>query len=91
MRILCRFCVKGPKFVRIRLEERFPNAVKNNEGSYAQIKKFITRQLQKINLHKHIFRKALYSTSVRGPSDMWFWIYLLYPTPVFTPICLEEP
>jgi hypothetical protein len=42
---------------------------------------------QKINLHNHIFRKALYSTSVRGPSDIWFWIYLLYPTPV----CLEEP
>jgi hypothetical protein len=25
---------------------------------------------QKINLHNHIFRKALYSTSVRGPSDI---------------------
>jgi hypothetical protein len=46
---------------------------------------------QKINLHNHIFRKALYSTSVRGPSDIWFWIYLLYLTPVFTPVCLEEP
>jgi hypothetical protein len=43
MRILCRFCTKGQKFVCIRLEERFPNAFKNNEGSYAQIKKVITR------------------------------------------------
>jgi hypothetical protein len=29
-----------------------------------------------------MFRKALYSTSVRGPSDIWFWIYALYPNPV---------
>jgi hypothetical protein len=27
---------------------------------------------QKINLHNHMFRKAMYSTSVRGPSDIWF-------------------
>jgi hypothetical protein len=51
MRILCGFCAKGQKVVRIRLEERFPNAFKNNEGSYAQIKKVITRQLQKMNFH----------------------------------------
>jgi hypothetical protein len=46
---------------------------------------------QKMNPHSHMFRKALYSTSDKGPSDMCFWIYLLYPTPVFTPVCLEEP
>jgi hypothetical protein len=51
MRILCGFCAKGQNVVRIRLEERFPNAFKNNEGSYAQIKKVITRQLQKMNFH----------------------------------------
>jgi hypothetical protein len=28
MRILCEFCAKGQKFVRIRLEEKFPNAFK---------------------------------------------------------------
>jgi hypothetical protein len=28
MRILCGFCAKGQKFVRIRLEEKFPNAFK---------------------------------------------------------------
>jgi hypothetical protein len=28
MRILCEFCTKGEKFVRIRLEEKFPNAFK---------------------------------------------------------------
>jgi hypothetical protein len=46
---------------------------------------------QKMNLHSHMFRKALYSTSDKGPSDIYFWIYILYPTPVFTPFCLEEP
>jgi hypothetical protein len=40
---------------------------------------------QKMNLHSHMFRKALYSTSDKGPSDIWFWIYFLYPTLVFTP------
>jgi hypothetical protein len=49
MRILYGFCAKGQKFVRIRLEERFPNAFKNNEDSYAQIREVITRQMQKIN------------------------------------------
>jgi hypothetical protein len=38
-----------------------------------------------------MFRKALYSTSVRGPSDIWFWIYLLYLTPIFTLVSLEKP
>jgi hypothetical protein len=38
---------------------------------------------QKMNLHNHIFRKALYSTSDKGPSDIKFWIYLLYPNPYF--------
>jgi hypothetical protein len=28
VRILCRFYAKGQKFVRIRLEEKFPNAFK---------------------------------------------------------------
>jgi hypothetical protein len=28
MRIFCGFCAKGQKFVRIRLEEKFPNAFK---------------------------------------------------------------
>jgi hypothetical protein len=51
MRILCGFCAKEQKFVCIQLEERFPNALKNDEGSYTQIKKVITRQLQKINFH----------------------------------------
>jgi hypothetical protein len=51
MRILCRFCTKGQKFVCIRLEERFPNAFKNNEDSCVQIRKVITRQMQKINFH----------------------------------------
>jgi hypothetical protein len=46
---------------------------------------------QKINLHSHMFRNALYSTSPRGPSFIWFWIYDLYPLLVFTPFCLEEP
>jgi hypothetical protein len=35
---------------------------------------------QKMNLHSHMFRKALYSTSVKGPSHICFLIYLLYPT-----------
>jgi hypothetical protein len=43
MRILCGFCAKGQKFVRIRLEERFYNAFKNNEDSYAQIREVITK------------------------------------------------
>jgi hypothetical protein len=46
---------------------------------------------QKMNLQSHMFRKALYSTSDRGPSDIYFCMYLLYPTPVFTHVCLEEP
>jgi hypothetical protein len=51
MRILCGFCAKGQKFVRNRLEERFPNAFNSNEDSYAQIREVITRQMQKINFH----------------------------------------
>jgi hypothetical protein len=51
MRILCGFCAEGQEFVRIRLEERFLNAFKNNEDSYAQIGEFITRQIRKINFH----------------------------------------
>jgi hypothetical protein len=51
MRILCEFCANGREFVRIRLEERFLNAFKNNEDSYAQIREVITRQMQKINFH----------------------------------------
>jgi hypothetical protein len=43
MRILCGFCAKGQKFVRIRLEERFYNAFQNNEDSYAQIREVITK------------------------------------------------
>jgi hypothetical protein len=43
MRILCELYAKGQEFVRIRLEERFPNALKNNGDSYAQIKKVITK------------------------------------------------
>jgi hypothetical protein len=46
---------------------------------------------QKMNLHSHMFRNALYSTSLRGSSFMWFWIYDLYPLPDFTPVCLVEP
>jgi hypothetical protein len=46
---------------------------------------------QKMNLHSHMFRHALYSTLLRGPSFMWFWIYDLYPLLDFTPICLVEP
>jgi hypothetical protein len=38
-----------------------------------------------------MFKKALYSTSDKGPSDIYFWTYLLHPTPVFTPVFLEEP
>jgi hypothetical protein len=45
---------------------------------------------QKINLHSHMFKNALYSTSPRGPSFMWFWMYDLYPLPVFTSFCLVE-
>jgi hypothetical protein len=51
MRILYGFYAKGQEFVRIRLEERFPNALKNNEDSYTQIKEVITRQVQKINFY----------------------------------------
>jgi hemerythrin len=51
MRILCGFYAKGQEFVRIQLEERFPNAFKNNEDSYAQIREVITKQVQKINFH----------------------------------------
>jgi hypothetical protein len=51
MRILCEFCAKGQEFVRIRLEERFPNAFKNNGDSYAQIKKVIKKQVQKISFY----------------------------------------
>jgi hypothetical protein len=51
MRNLCGFCAKGQEFVRIRLKERFPNALKNNEDSYARIGEITTRQIQKINFH----------------------------------------
>jgi hypothetical protein len=51
MRILCGFCAKGQKFVRIRLEEKFSNAFKTMKILYAQIKKVITRQLQTIIFH----------------------------------------
>jgi hypothetical protein len=51
MRILCEFYAKGQEFVRIRLEERFPNALKNNGDSYAQIKKVITKKVQKISFY----------------------------------------
>jgi hypothetical protein len=43
MRILYGFFAKGQKFVCIRLEERFPNVLKNNEDSYAQIREVITK------------------------------------------------
>jgi ABC-type phosphate transport system auxiliary subunit len=49
MRILCGFYAKGQEFVRIRLEETFPNALKNSEDLYAQIREVNTRQMQKIN------------------------------------------
>jgi hypothetical protein len=51
MRILCGFCTKGKEFVRIRLKEKFLDAFKNNEDSYAQIGEVITRRIQKINFH----------------------------------------
>jgi hypothetical protein len=51
MRILCGFYAKWEEFVRVRLEERFPNAFKNNEDVYARIKKVITKQVQKINFY----------------------------------------
>jgi hypothetical protein len=51
MRILCEFCAKGQEFVHIQLEERFPNAFKNNGDSYAQIKKVIKKQVQKISFY----------------------------------------
>jgi hypothetical protein len=51
MRIFCEFYAKGQEFVRIRLEERFPNALKNNGDSYAQIKKVITKKVQKISFY----------------------------------------
>jgi hypothetical protein len=37
--------------VRIRLEERFLNAFKNNEDLYEQIREVITIQMQKINFY----------------------------------------
>jgi ABC-type phosphate transport system auxiliary subunit len=49
MRILYGLYAKGQEFVRIRLEEKFSNAFKNNEDLYAQIREVITRQMQKIN------------------------------------------
>jgi hemerythrin len=51
MRIFYGFYAKKQEFVRIRLEGRFPNAFKNSEDSYAQIKEVITRLIQKINFH----------------------------------------
>jgi hypothetical protein len=51
MRILCGLCAKGQKFVHIRLRRKVPECVQNNEDSFAQIRKIITRQLQKINFH----------------------------------------
>jgi hypothetical protein len=35
--------------VHIRLEERFPKCIQNDEDSYAQIEKLITKQVQKIS------------------------------------------
>jgi hypothetical protein len=51
MRILCGFCAKGQKFVRIRLEEKLPNAFKTMKNRIHKLGKVITRQLQKINFH----------------------------------------
>jgi hypothetical protein len=48
MRILCGFCAKGQKFVRIQLDEKFPNAFKIMK---IRVQKIITRQLQKMNFH----------------------------------------
>jgi hypothetical protein len=63
MRILCGFCAKGQKFVRIRLEERFPNAFKNNEGSYAQIREVITKTNAKDKFSFHCRNSKTPSTN----------------------------
>jgi hypothetical protein len=47
MRILYGFYAKGQEFVRIRLEERFPNAFKTMKIQM----KVITKQVQKINFY----------------------------------------
>jgi hemerythrin len=42
---------QGAKVCAHSAREKVPECVQNNEDSYAQIKKVITRQLQKINFH----------------------------------------
>jgi hypothetical protein len=63
MRILCGFCAKGQEFVRIQRKEKFPNALKNNEDSYAQIEEVITRQIQKINFYLYCRNSVTPSTN----------------------------
>jgi hypothetical protein len=49
--------------VRIRLEERFPNAFKNNEGSYAQIREVITKTNAKDKFSFHCRNSKTPSTN----------------------------
>jgi hypothetical protein len=51
MKIFCGFCAKGEVFVGIRLDEKFPECVQNNENSYTQIEEVIARRIQKIDFH----------------------------------------
>jgi hypothetical protein len=54
MRILCGFCNKEQKFVRIRLVEKFPNAFKTMKIRMHKLEK-LSRQLQdKFSFHSEI-------------------------------------
>jgi hypothetical protein len=46
-----RILRQGPRVCAYSARGKVPERVQNNEDSYAQIKKVITRQLQKVNFH----------------------------------------
>jgi hypothetical protein len=62
-RIFCGFYAKEEEFVRIRLEEKFPNVFKIVKVRMDKIKKVITRQTQKIKFHLYCRNFVIPSTN----------------------------
>jgi hypothetical protein len=70
IRIFCGFYAKGQEFVRIQLEEKFPNAFKTMKVRTHKSKEIITRQMQKIKFHILLpkFQTSLVQTSQKACS-----------------------
>jgi hypothetical protein len=63
MRIFCGFYAKKQEFVRIRLEEKFPNTFEIVKIHMHKSKKIITGQIRKIKFHLYCRNSITPSTN----------------------------